>query len=250
MFDGQIGSKGEVYRRCNACGDSNTPGHAHMACYPEGSSYCFRCGDSQKLSIKALLAIASGDISVEEALEIGWEEWETGQSFHERRTCLEVLKSDDFPDHYVFEMRGVNGELRGYHCRDMKSKKFHNVGKRGYGFNGSLVSYPDRPLVIVEGPWDVIEEHYVCVFGSISLSTLKTLALHNLWLFPDYDVINSAQKRSDFVSRVVKPALDIPISILGVMFNGGDPDELSREVQYRTLDQVLTWERPDFRTMH
>ena len=226
---GETGSKREVYTRCNQCGDSSNPNHAHKAVYPDGKTYCFKCGESTSLSTGALLKVFSGDISIDEAIENDeeWRELErSGNVQTPRFTHLEVYETTDLEDHYSFPMCTVNGDIVGWHNRHKDRKTFFNEGQKGFGFSGStLTSSPDRPLVIVEGPYDCIEEHFVCVFGTLNKSSLRSLRLQYLWLWPDPDCLDTSEKRVKFRDMCKELNDDHLLFILGYVISDEDPDK-------------------------
>ena len=56
-YPGTIDQYGRRWERCNQCGDSDNPNHAHRAIYPDGGSWCFRCSSYQDTSIADLLEL-------------------------------------------------------------------------------------------------------------------------------------------------------------------------------------------------
>jgi hypothetical protein len=147
---------------------------------------------------------------------------------------------------WPFEMRDCNGSRIGWHMR-YPGKVMHNEGRRGIGYTTvKLWSTPSQPLIVVEGPFDVIDNRAACVFGAISLSSLRHFRLQWVWLWPDPDMLDTPEKRRRFSRRVVAPALDEMVFVQGVILSNGDPDEATVK-NHLTLEEVLTWERDRLR---
>lgn len=241
MVDGAIDDDGIRWARCPNCGDSATNRHkAHMLIDTKGSTYCYKCGHSSQLSIGDLIDVALGNKSVDEAVEAA----ELGirdEARTFRRPSLLTVFSDDTPGADAFEMRNQHGERTGWHIR-YPGKKFSNEGDRGIGFIGNwLVSRPFEPLVVVEGPYDVVKPNYVCTFGTMNAGNLaKFFRMQFVWLFPDQDIVANKTTRARFADQVIKPALDAMVFIQGVILAPGDPDEVEdNQRQWLTTEAVL-----------
>jgi hypothetical protein len=132
----------------------------------------------------------------------------------------------------AFSMRDIRdaGQV-GLHLRRPNSS--FNFGERGFGWVGERAptSSPQRPLRIVEGPYDVLEVNDVCVFGSITDQTLLDLRTHFLILTPDGDVWLDKKKRFKFLKLLVDPRILISDAIMGIEYlpDGLDPDEVLPE---------------------
>ncbi len=219
--------------RCQECGDSKkNPWKKHCAVFEDGGTYCVRCGHSSQLGMEAQIELAMSLISVEEAIETDWEEIDRSCTDinTERFTHLDIYESEGLEDYYSFRMRSVNGTILGYHNRHKKKKTFHNEGYRGFGYVGDkLISTPDRPLVIVEGPYDVIEPHYVCVFGTLNKSSLKALRLQYVYLWPDPDCLDTEIKRLKFDQMCHDLDEDNMVFVKGFIISNDDPDKATKK---------------------
>jgi hypothetical protein len=245
MRDGTQDEDGVRWLRCPSCGDSQTNrGKAHMMVDTDGKTYCFKCNEFTQLSIGALLDIALGNKTLDETVEESFDpDYVRGEKEQARFTRLETYEEEDVPGADAFEMRNQHGKRVGWHIR-FPRKQFKNEGDRGIGYvsSGVLRSTPAEPLVLVEVPYDVVKDHYVCVFGTINAGGLsKYFKIQWVWLYPDPDQVDTSTKRERFLERVVKPALDAGVFIQGVILGNDDPDKATKE-DYVFIDDVLeTW---------
>lgn len=240
MVAGTYDTQGRFWTRCEACGDSQKRRWVGHRCnFPDGGYHCFRCGDGGELGVQALLAIALGDISIEDA-----QEWEPDIRYgtrSERFTLLDTLQHPTDPDYITFEMCSCNGNVLGYHNRHRRSKVFNNEGSKGIGYVGDkLVSSPSEPIVAVEGPYDVIKPNYVSMFGTINKTSLKHLRYQYVWLYPDVDILDSIDKRLAFWNKVVIPASQY-VFIEGVIIGNADPDEATITEHIKLKDWEWCW---------
>lgn len=250
MRDGAQDEDGVRWLRCPSCGDSEkNRGKAHMMVDTEGKTYCFKCNEFTQLSIGALLDIALGNRSLDETIEESFELEDRGGKETGRFTRLEVYEEDEVAAADAFEMRNQHGKRVGWHVRYPR-KQFKNEGDRGVGYvsSGPLRSTPAEPLVLVEGPYDVVKDHYVCVFGTINAGGLsKYFKIQWVWLYPDPDQVDTSLKRERFVEKVVKPAVDAGVFVQGVIIGNDDPDKATKE-DYVFLEDVLAWSQSTSRT--
>jgi len=240
MIDGARDEDGVRWARCPVCGDSvKNPRKAHMMIDLKGSTYCFHCGHSSQLGLSELIDLALDERSLDEILESTITD--RGAKEQRRFSLLQTFEDEEVPEADAFEMRDQHGRRVGWHVR-YPGKRFKNEGDRGIGYVAPLLkSKPYEPLVIVEGPYDVIKQNYVSVFGAITAGTLaKFFRLQYVWLFPDPDQVDSELKRWRFAEKVIKPALDAMVFIQGVLLAPGDPDEVRDEqIEWLTVDEVL-----------
>lgn len=232
MIAGKEDRNGFRWVRCEVCGDSRKSWKAHKLIDKKGSTYCLRCGHSSHLSIENLISLVLGDKSIDEVLDEQAGAIRTPKQVWNRAPLLPQYEIEDEPDWVSFEMRDANGNRVGWHNRNMREKQCDNDGKRGIGYVGrSLVSSPSRPLIVVEGPADVLTERDVCVFGAITRGSAKWLRLQYAWLFPDPDQLDSRAKRRRFVERVVVPMIEEGMVIVqGVIVGNDDPDVATKKV--------------------
>lgn len=232
---------GITWIKCQECGDSRKHRNkAHCMVDDKGSSYCFRCGHSTQLDIGSLIEIALGDKTVDEVMQEAAERDREPSSIWLRGYVLQQYAIEGEPNWVSYEMRDCNGKRVGWHDRNMRIKEARNDGARGIGFVGDyLTSSPSTPLTVVEGPCDVLTDRHVCVFGTISVSTLRHLRLQYCWLQPDPDQIDSITKRRRFVERVYWPAInDGMVMCQGIIVGNGDPDEATTLYHYSNAEIV------------
>lgn len=236
-YPGAIDQYGRQWSRCTECGDSNNRNHAHMATYPDGGCYCFRCGhyhDSTSAEMMELLGNVAAFNDYQAASR--YIELEPASKEPGRFTQLETYTGPNNNWDY-FQLRNQLGYVVGWYGRHPHERQFDANGM-GFGFPGTeLVSTPSRPLILVEGPYDCINDQTVCVFGSLSYSRLKCLKLHTLWLWPDPDAIATRVQRIEFLNMMNKLNERLVI-VEGVIVSNGDPDEATEHIHYRLEDKV------------
>lgn len=239
MTVGAQDEDGTQWRRCPSCGDSpKNKNKAHLMVDTKGSTYCFKCGYSAQLDIGALIDIALGAKSVDEAIDEEIELEERGGKEQRRFSLLETYDdADDRAD--AFEMRDQHGKRIGWHVR-YPGKQFKNEGERGIGYlTRNLQSTQRKPLTVVEGPYDVVEPSYVCTFGTMNAGNLsRFFRMQHVWLFPDPDVIDTEMKRARFADKVIRPALDAMVFVMGVVVGNDDPDKAT-VMQELTAEEAL-----------
>lgn len=225
-----------TYVRCEACGDSlKHPWKKHRAVYPDGSSYCHRCGDCKRVSFETLVQMAL-DETVPIDLDDDWITVFHDRTLSDRFTMLQPYKTDGMESYVSFQMRSASGQLLGWHHRHTSEKRCLNEGQRGLGYVGSsLRSSPSSPIIAVEGPFDVISDRHVCTFGLVQ--NLKSFRLQYVWLQPDPDQLMTQSSRALFWHKVIKRAVnDYMVFVQGVIVGNGDPDEAT-VIKHFTLDQ-------------
>lgn len=241
---GSRGARGEVYIRCDFCGDSKDPNHAHFAVFKDGGGYCLKCRQSKRLSIFELLAVTEGAaLSTEELRDAHYDTAEDEEeqdvrvlrpALPERLTLLDTYADQDKPGYYGWQMRDAAGNETGWHFRNVETKWFLNEGERGFGYVGErLYSTPDQPIVLVEGPYDVVKPHYVSTFGCIGPQHLAMLQLQTVICFPDPDVLDTVAKRKSFETMLYQAYMNHRVFVQGYLLANGDPDEATLAEFYR-----------------
>jgi hypothetical protein len=232
---------GITWIKCQECGDSKkSRNKAHCMVDDKGSTFCFRCGHSTQLDIGSLIDIALGDKTIDEALDDALARDREEAYVWTRGTVLQQYAIQGENHLVSYEMRDCNGNRTGWHNRNTRIKECENEGRRGIGYAGdNLVSSPSSPLIIVEGPADVITDRHVCVFGTISASSLKHCRLQYCWLQPDPDQIDTVINRRKFINKVYWPAInDGMVFCQGIIVGNGDPDEATVLVHYSNAEIV------------
>lgn len=245
MTTGAQDEDGVRWLRCPSCGDSQTNSRkAHMMVDTKGSTHCFKCGESTQLDIGQLLDVVLGNRTIDEIVEETFDpDYVRGSKEQARFSRLETYEEDGVPGADAFEMRNQHGKRVGWHIR-FPRKQFKNEGDRGVGYvsSGPLRSTPAEPLILVEGPYDVVKDNYACVFGTITAGLLsKYFKIQWVWLYPDPDQVDTSIKRQRFVEKVVQPALDAGAFIQGVILGNDDPDKATVETYVHVDDVIETW---------
>lgn len=239
MIANKYDSNGVLWVRCQECGDSKQQWKGHVAVYDDGGFYCHRCGHSGRLALDELLKVAMGS-SVEQVIDEKFN-GDRDEVVSTRYTVLETYVADQGDDWVSIPMRSANGDVVGFHNRCLKSKEFVNEGDRGIGFVGQLKSTPARCLIVVEGPWDVIDSQHVCVYGQITNSVLQRyFRLQHVFLWPDPDILESSEKRKKFLYNVFLPAVDSLVNVHGIVVSDKDPDEHTI-AEYMDVKRAKEW---------
>lgn len=233
----------ELWLRCPFCGDSeHDPDKAHFSInLINGLAFCYKCSTGKKISWAKLFKLANQyDINLEdlnsfvtdtdfdEAIELP--ELSKGQA-SQRGSKLKRghirLENDLLWD--GFEMREPDGEVIGLHLR--RPRRMMSIGQIAFGYVGSHLpgSSLNHPLRIVEGPYDVMEDYDVCLFGFYSSTTLKKIKGHFITLCPDGDVWNKSELFRRFIKAIKQVDSFTYVCGVEVIPDGLDPDECPRE---------------------
>ena len=233
--------RGELWIRCPYCGDSKrSPDKAHFSVnLRTGVYHCHRCKAAGRLNTKQLLNL--GLIGFEVGLgELDQRMDPSAAEFPELIPGPATPRASELPrqrllatggDWDAFEMFDPRTlELTGIYFR--RGKESRIVGDKTYswpGAPGALFSDGDRPIRLVEGPWDVLEDRDVSVFGLISKTALADLYGHQVVLCPDGDVWKDMRLFKQLL-RTIDWGLRFSKScyIQGVEWiaDGKDPDEV------------------------
>jgi len=241
---------GELWLRCPFCGDSQRDSRkAHYSVNRAGLYYCVRCHRGGRLPLSVYLRLLTdGPLrSGGDALDDDWEdlleELDPGPG-SQRFSALDRFHIGDPGGGAldVFLSRNVDGEIVGLALAGEGRKTVE--GRKLFGFAGdeALVSTPDDPLRIVEGPYDVLSDRDVCVFGLPSVKVMRRLRGHFVLLCPDGDVWPDFTKRQ-VIMRALSDTRGPMYVGVEMLRDGEDPDEIPyedrRRVDARKL--VLRW---------
>jgi len=233
----------ELWLRCPHCGDSQkNKDKAHYSVNAEGLYHCLRCGAGGRLHLRDYLAFVwkdHRDLIKPEALTGPDTDWEDvldelipGPGYP-RQSALDRFHVQTASALYdAFLSRNTRGDITGLCLADLDNRSKIVVGTKTLGWTGErLLSSPDRPLRIVEGPYDVLSDSDVCTYGLPTKNQLKRLKGHYLIICPDGDVWPDPGKRAAMLNllRVEGP------TILGfeVLDDGMDPDDVPYNLRTR-----------------
>lgn len=249
---------GELWLRCPFCGDSErNRWKAHFSINGEGLYYCLRCKASGRLPIRERVRILSKygvDYGIHadnktERWEDTWDKLLPGPGTT-RNSCLRrfhLLTTKGFYD--VFSIRTRDSRIVGIQLVNTRTrrKRIRGQVRRGLGFV-RLESSPEEPLIIVEGPYDVVEDNYVCTFGIPSYSQLKELRGHFIMLYPDGDVWYDRRQIFNLQRSVAKAVTQglFMIGALKIPNRNQDPEDVwneDGEVEMLTPQEFQSWEQ-------
>jgi hypothetical protein len=156
-----------------------------------------------------------------------------GTNYQDSRFSL-LDRHTDSAGNVTVAMRDIHGKVTGYQHRT-PDKRIKTEGTRGYGYVGSSLVNTDY-IRIVEGPYDVVYDNDVCVFGSLSYGMVQRLKLYTLLLAPDSDVIRQRSKLQSF-TRMVDSLAHKGYNIKGVEIfeKGYDPGSAYAENRQRKV---------------
>lgn len=235
----------ELWLRCPFCGDSqNDPEKAHLSINLKKFIYhCFRCQASGSLTPKQafqLMSSLSGDFSLD-MLEPaddhdpdpeGWPELSPGAG-SVRKSALDRYHYTDknkiiWDAFYIRHPK--DNTVSGVHLRYQKHRLIFGDKLFNWSYPGQLISTPEQPLRIVEGPYDVLYPEDVCTFGLISAKVLMELSGHYLVLCPDGDVWVKPDLFKVTVRSIDLLLRDKTKYLMGIEYlaDGKDPDELAK----------------------
>ena len=236
---------GELWLRCPDCGDSSThPNKAHFSINTRtGKYHCFRCGTGGTVPPRYFFRIL-GLVDVEDVVGPIFEEEEVIDPLpgagSGRSSCLEryhlVTVQDEAPHKLVwdaFEMRNAKtGENSGWMLR--RPKKSMATGHRGYGWVGEDTPRSTilDPLKVVEGPYDVVSDRHICVYGFISNASLRGLRGHYVKLIPDGDVWSNPDLRRRFAITLKQGFFQVSMPTImkvSMIPDDRDPDEMPED---------------------
>lgn len=226
--------------RCPECGDSRNPRHGHLLLnLMTGLFNCKRCNYSGRYPTGKLLnlvaeleldGIAVSAFKQQDDQIIVPEELHPGAGLP-RKSKLDryhkYLRGNLFD---AFVMKYQEGSPSGVYLRSRDKMSFI-YGERGIGYAGSgpLSSSYHEPLRIVEGPYDVIDNNHVCVFGAITQRVVtRYFTGHYIILAPDGDIwANRNYQLALNIYKILKYSIYDGVFIKGIdlLLNGKDPDE-------------------------
>lgn len=249
----------KIICRCPFCGDSEKhPTKGHLTIYLSSLSfYCFRCRISGELSIRDAMQLLSLMPSDGEGIFNGGVT--PGLRFHavpeaftparglatEPPSAWKTLIRPGSRLSYVhqrwqteqfdiFEVRNRANERTGFHLRGLTEKKIYTVGKVSLGIPKGRID-PKKIYHLVEGPYDVVRDDFICTYGIPTASQVQELRLLSLVLIPDGDVWS----RPDLFLKWVKPFLSMRNMVEAVwrLPVGLDIDEVKEEDWYYAIQR-------------
>ena len=255
---GQLAGR-EIWLRCPFCGDSqNDPMKAHFSVnMVKFVYYCFRCNASGILTAKQAFQLTSqltGEGYIDLTDTEDDQEWPTltpGAGLS-RFSAIDRYHYTDHNTHLwdAFQMRNPKDNvISGIHMRSGKHRL--SFGDKGLGWAGPgcLISSPEKPIRIVEGPYDVLTYQEACVFGLISAKVLDDLAGHFIILCPDGDVWKDEKLLGVTLRTIERLVSNTKLYLLGIEYipDGLDPDQvppndrlfIPRSEMFRWVSQAL-----------
>lgn len=225
----------EIVIRCPSCGDSSDPNKGHFYINPvKAVGHCMKCDYSPKITPAQLFKIFQ-TYDFDLAITVEREDEELPQlspgAGSDRYSALDrfhVVDDDILYDAFISRTPGNPDDIAGIYLRG--PNKFSRMdGRKSLGWSGNrLVSSADDPIILVEGPYDVRSDRYVCVFGMITKSSLKYLTGHYVILMPDGDIWFDEKRRRSLITLAIESGYKFPgpaVTEVYYIKDGKDPDE-------------------------
>lgn len=241
--------------RCIFCGDSqHNPNKKHLALnLVEGYYYCYRCHASGPIPKEVQLELL-GSYSYDrpdQSLEQRVHNFQPGP-YSNRYSALDryhATLEDDVWDVFFSRVPSSPSAISGFLLR--KPGLSRMIGVSGLGWPGAIegqpiTSHPDDPLIVVEGPYDVLTDRHVATWGLFTSRKLHLLKGHHIILCPDGDVWERPDLRHRFgvlIDQITR--LRIPIFLEGIDLipKGMDPDETKERIEFRGLQDITKLNR-------
>ena len=221
-----------IWQRCPFCGDSpSNPHKAHFFVSLSTLSYhCYRCGESGILPLKAILSLMEDPEFVSQISQIASTDDPRGPAAKNKFELLQeqllqgpgtarasklnrqhVIRHEKLYD--AFEQRDSTGTVTGYNLRRGKneSKEAYSLGSGGLGYVGKTLQDVTGPILLVEGPYDVLGPARVCVYGLYAIRVLKMLRGRIVIMVPDGDVWH----RPELLWQIHKNIRKAEINVMG-----------------------------------
>jgi hypothetical protein len=202
-------SSGAIIERCPHCGDTLDAERGHFARYSDGGAYCYRCSAYERPKLALAHAPAARERHTLQELGLP----ERAPKRPTRLACYDG-SAHGYGAHDVFAMFAPDGTLCGAHARGWDKRSTSTLGIRGHS------GYPATDIcVVLEGPYDVLYEDELCVFGSV-LDAYRLLSGVSYVLCPDGDVdLRGPHARA----KLSLAARDRRNNLLGVQLVRGNP---------------------------
>jgi hypothetical protein len=232
-----------IMLRCPHCGDSFNPQNAHLGVWNSGTYNCLKCGTSGLLSIGDRLDLGitfSKTVNTKKTIAFDEPDKELPFSHSKRPTKLPVTAvriRDEWYDKFL--MHNAQGKYLGYHLRKSgKDKRAYTIleadERKGILYPNApkpLTSTREKPIIVVEGPYDVIAENCVSVLGWIGPKSVEHFYMDYVLLMPDGDVWADTTKTKSFLKTIRAYLKCSHVFFLGVLVlpKGLDVDELGQQ---------------------
>lgn len=238
----------EVVLRCQFCGDSDDQRHAHMHVNVRSGLYhCYRCGAGGKLPAKIHLSLLSklGTLSLgkwtEDSLKHADDDnpWEELELFdgpgNPRKSALKRHHYEDPDTGILWDAfkRWSYSTMKptGVHLRYRQTRHSEGFGFAWSHAPSTLTSNAEHPLRLVEGPYDVLADRDVCLFGFFSRGRCFDPLFRGQYviLCPDGDVWQKPglmQRFSHLLRSLLDNASGVYVVGVELLSGGADPDEV------------------------
>jgi len=251
---------GELWLRCPYCGDSKMNiDKAHLSVrLTDGAYHCYKCHTGGYLTTKERISyFGVGTIfnnskpikrdSYNEYLRIR-DKLSLGEASARKSFLTRYHYWDDSLTHWdaflAFDSSGIDCGVLLRNSGGRKAALYY--GDKGIAWPNAdlsdLESSYNAPVRVVEGPYDVLDTTYACVFGMITKGPLEKFLGHQVILVPDGDIWTEPLNLAIFKKLLFQIAygwVKGPF-VLGVEVipKGLDPDECPQED--RTLVTIPT----------
>ena len=244
---------GELWLRCPYCGDSTKhPTRAHYSVNTEGYEHCLRCKAGGRITTAELIKLIvehTGKEVVEIKRKENWKsvyhKFESGAGSPRRSGLVRYHLTTERGIFDCFIIRNGRGKTVGVQLCSVRTKSKRIYGTRGISYRGKrIISSLSRPIILVEGPYDVWDEHHICAFGLPGPSTYRMLRGQFVILCPDGDVWKEKGLCKQFLYHSQKAYEKGGVFILGVQIldRDKDPEEVApKDREFVDIEEYMKW---------
>lgn len=232
----------EYVTRCPSCGDSENVDHGHLYVNKiTGAFYCQKCGYKGVHDFVISTSIPENQTTSDnkpKLVKIQELPYSNRASNLNRFTAEYNNKLWD-----AFPTYDASGNELGTMLRRNKPKEAFMYGTRGIAYPFApkpLQSHSSAPIRIVEGPYDVLDDKSVSVFGFLTYTTIsKYFVGHYVDLMPDGDVWT--KHKNSFMKTVHSLLSSSTIYLTGVyrLPDNLDIDETNEKIEYIPRSELL-----------
>lgn len=219
-----------MYHLCPNCGRQKMDITGHLY-------YCYRCGEGGHLGLDRLEFYSDvpkpNPLSIEPVI-IGRGSWT------KRLTLLDVYTAFYANEYWDLFYTNTNRKVLRRISETNKSIILgKNVGVSYPNLSKPNLSSPEKPLIIVEGAYDVLDPQCICTHGTITYNKLSYLFGQYIVIQPDGDVWEDETKIHHLYRDILRLSQSNMVLGFNYIPNGLDIDQIDRSmVQYIPMRNI------------